>query len=81
MRLLDLVRRQKVAVRVAAESSMDAGTSITRAFVNVAFIAPSGRLGAVLHDPPQFARLGVGGLPGAGMKLGLRHRGTLILSA
>jgi len=27
------------------------------------------------------ARLGVGGLPGAGMKLGLRDRGILILSA
>jgi hypothetical protein len=26
-------------------------------------------------DPPQLARLGLGGLPGAGMKLGLRDRG------
>ena len=37
--------------------------------------------GLSLHNPPQLACFGVGGLPGAGMKLGLRHRGTLILSA
>jgi hypothetical protein len=31
-----------------------------------------------LHDPPQLARLGLGGLPGAGMKLGLAKYSYLL---
>jgi hypothetical protein len=36
--------------------------------------------GRLLFDPPEFARV-VGRLPGGGVKLGLRNRGTVILSA
>ena len=75
-----LVTEGNVCLPPSDHSVIEAGLS---ALVHIDHLHRVTLLGrrAILHDPAQLARLGVGGLPGAGMKLGLRHRGTLILSA
>jgi hypothetical protein len=60
--------------KVVTSASVGARTYRREEKTRIAFLARC----AILHDPPQLARLVVGELPGPSVKLCLRHRGALL---